>query len=336
MRTIPLTLFLILVGIECAAPSPPVQKEKETVVYTPEKKLEVKPVDEIKGRAGVYKVGRRDLLEIRVWNHPDLSGDVRVNEDGEIKLPLIGVIKVLGLTTEEIVNLLETRYSDYIKNPQINVVVKEYAAKTVYLLGEVKAPGVYPLFQSTMLVQLLTQAGGFLPTALLEGTYLIRGGKVYNVNLRSILYEGKIDEDVVLEDGDIVFVPGTNFMKIYVLGAVRNPGEVMMTKKYMSVIEAISSAGGIEIGGLEDDVKIIRDWPNSPEMHSVNLREILKGDFTNSSATLLRPGDIVFVPKSKLKSINEVLQLIQPIISTFISTPLGILVDSLYVRERLR
>lgn len=308
--------------------------EEQKVVYVPQRSLAVSPSKELMRTAGVYRVGKRDVLEIRIWNQPELSGPYRVNENGKIKLPLVGELKVAGYGVEEITSILEKRFADYIKNPQILVAVKEYAAKKVYLLGEVKNPGVYPLLEPTTTLQLISMAGGFNPTALLEASYIIRSGKVYPVNLQDVLFNGEVKQNFYLEDGDIIFIPGVNFMRVFVLGSVKNPGEVPMTKRDMTVLEALSYTGGIEIGGLEDDVKIIRGWPNNPEMFSVNVEEILKGNLSTNTSAILKPGDIVYVPKSKLKSLNEVLQLIQPAVSMFITTPLNILVDSLYVKER--
>ncbi len=298
--------------------------------------LVLAPQTSLESVAGGYRIGPGDVLEVKVWNQPELSGEIRVQQNGTITLPIIGSIKVDGLTESELTDLLKEKLKQYIRKPEVVLQVKEFAARKVYIVGEVKNPGMIPLLGETTLLQAVALAGGVLPTAFLEGTYIIRKNKVYPVNLYRILIEGHAEENVYLRDGDIIFIPGVSFRRVFVLGEVAHPGEVILSRKNMTVAEAISEAGGIALGGLRDQVKIIRNWPDNPEMYSVNMDALLSGEAVDASATILKPGDIVYVPRSKLKSINEVLQLIQPLLDMFISRPLQTVVNSLYIWERVK
>ncbi len=113
-----------------------------------------------------YRIGPQDLLELKVFGVKDLEREVRVSSSGSISLPLIGMVKAAGLTSQELEAELATQLAkDYLQNPQVSVFIKEYTSQRVTVEGEVKKPGIYPLKGRTTLLQALASAEGLTTLA---------------------------------------------------------------------------------------------------------------------------------------------------------------------------
>ncbi len=170
-------------------------------------------------RAGTisYRIGPADLLEISVYQEKDLERKVRVSPDGTVTLPLIGGVKLGGLDTAGAERAITEKLTRFLKNPQVSVFIKEYANRLIYVLGEVKNPGSYPLpTEGPMSVlEAVTLAGGFTPYADKGRTRVIRRNKESNQNIpidiTAITKGGDKSKDVLLEPNDVVFIPETFF-----------------------------------------------------------------------------------------------------------------------------
>ncbi len=113
-----------------------------------------------------YVVGPEDEISITVWDHPDLTRKIRINLEGKISFPLIGEVKVAGLTPIDIEKKIEELLNkDYIINPQVTVVIESYKSSNVSIMGEVKMPGSYALTRRMTVVEALSLAGGLLSEA---------------------------------------------------------------------------------------------------------------------------------------------------------------------------
>jgi polysaccharide biosynthesis/export protein len=166
------------------------------------------------GVAEKYKINPFDVLDITVYQEPDLSKTVRVSEDGYISFPLIGKVAVAGLDViaaeEKIAALLE---KDYLKNPSVNVMVKEYNIKKVFVMGAVKTPGSYEIPQNKTLtvIEAIAMAGGFTSVAAENSTKIIRtedGKEQYiEVKVSDITGKGDKSQDLFLKPNDILYVP---------------------------------------------------------------------------------------------------------------------------------
>lgn len=312
------------------------------------------PIDQHGGSAAVSKLleqdnrhtpvreglGAGDTISITTWGHPDLSGVVRIEKDGKIYLPLIGGIEAQGLTVEQLKEKLTRSLSAYIRHPFIDVEVKEYSSRLVLLLGSVQKPGIYPIMGGTDIVTALALAGGQTAQsgqANLSSVYLIRKGHSTIVNVYDYLRNGNQYNDPVLQNKDVIYVPSAADQNIIVLGRVDKPVVIPVTGAPVSIMQAISLAGGFRLGALRDDVKVIRGGLIHPDVYTVNVDGMLHGEKPSAPQGVeLYAGDIVFVPKSALASWNDILDQIQPTLNVLLAQPLSIATNYLLLRQLLR
>lgn len=165
-----------------------------------------------------YKIGPSDLLDIKVFREDELNRSLRVNQEGEVSFPFIGTIPVGGKSVIEAEKAIAVGLADFIKNPQVTIFVKEYSAKQVYVLGEVKNPGAIPLPTESGLTVLeaISLAGGFTPVAAQDRTRIIRSlpdGRTENlvIAVSLITRGGEKAKDLPLIPSDVVFVPQSLF-----------------------------------------------------------------------------------------------------------------------------
>jgi len=250
-----------------------------------------------------YKIGPKDLLEIKVFELPELNQTVRVSEDGTITIPLIGQVKIEGLTKDEleqrISGLLEEKY---LKNARVAVFIKEYQSKLVAVIGAVEKPGMYELVGRLTLLQMVSKAGGFKENASDE-IFVLREGENGNtakiaIDLEDLIVNGNQKLNIPLQPNDVINVRVDKLINVYVLGAVRNPGrmEVKMSKK-ITVLQAIAQAGGLADGARKSGVTIKRkDKKTGKEVKmKVDLGGIMKGKKPDIE---LVEGDVVIIPES--------------------------------------
>src|SRR5205807_2445557 len=208
------------------------------------------------GPAADYIVGAQDVLTITCYDQADLSGKFTVETDGTFSYPLIGRVKVGGLTLRQVESEVKTRLvgDGYFRNPQITVSVDTYKSQKVFVVGEVRTPGTYALSGDMNLVEALARAGSTLPTASGEAivvhpeagqtpsgptlpTAVINDGgdNVVRIDLRD-LQNGSFSQNALLRDGDTIFVPRAESVSVF--GHVKNPGR----------IEIASGFDGIDAG----------------------------------------------------------------------------------------
>lgn len=161
-----------------------------------------------------YRIGIGDLLQIEVYDEPDLTREVRVLTDGFISFPLLGSIKAQGATVKELeTKITELLAAKYIRSPQVTVFVKEFSH--VYVFGEVKAPGSFPIYGRMTVFEAITLAGGFTDVANPTKVKIIRNedGRETNfeVDIDRLTKKGDASQDVELEANDRVIVPRSFF-----------------------------------------------------------------------------------------------------------------------------
>ena len=250
-----------------------------------------------------YKIGPKDLLEITVFELPELNQTVRVSEDGTITVPLLGQIKLDGLTKDEveakISSLLEEKY---LKNPRVSVFIKEYQSKLVSVIGAVESPGTYELVGDRNLLQMISKAGGFKENASDE-LFILRqdekgGTSKIVIDLKDLLINGNQALNVPLQPNDVINIPVDMLIHVFVFGEVRSPGKMeFKMSKGITVLQAIAQAGGLTDAAKKSGVTIKRkDEKTGRETEiKVNLDDIIKGKKPDIA---LQEGDVVFIPES--------------------------------------
>jgi len=314
------TLLWLVWG--CAGPSAKVQVQPEELaaqLQTPKSELQQKLLAET-GRSILadykdYTVGSEDLVEFIFFGQDELNREVRVNGQGEVTLPLVGSVKVAGLTTREIEKKLRQLYIDekYLRNPQIIASVKQYRHQRVMVTGAVVTPGSYEMIGPRTLLEMLGKAGGLSDKA---GTavHIIRrqnapevakamtsapvksfapGTETIVVDLRRLLMGGAADLNYPIKTGDVIYVPPAEMA--YVLGAVKKPGAVPLKKK-LTVTQAVAICEGLDPVLSSNNISIIRlDEQGQRVTIPVHLGRVTKGEDPDPQ---LKPNDIVFVQES--------------------------------------
>ena len=253
------------------------------------------------GAAQEYRVGPKDVLKVTVWGHEDLSRLVVVGADGTFQFPLVGDVRVAGLTPGGIEGLLRDLLGkDYLVNPQVSVSVQEYRSQRVLVLGEVEKPGTYAMTGLTTLLDVLSQAGGpgknagrqvvVVRAPSSEGPVSpgAAGSVTLRANLKRLL-DGDGGENFPLQNGDSVFVP--KLTSFFVLGEVLRQGAYGMEKE-TSALEAVTLAGGFTDRAAPSGGRILHKRPDGGQ-------DTIDIDLTDPKArdVYLGEGDTLVVPR---------------------------------------
>jgi len=159
-----------------------------------------------------YTIGPGDVLEISIWQHPELNRIVTVRPDGRMSFSLIGDVDANGLTPAELDEVITKRLSEYVHNPEVTVVVTTIKSNQILVLGQVTRPGAYPMEANLTVLEAVAIAGSYTESAGLKAVTVTRrsqerSSKVIKVNLRKVIAEGDRSGNIILEPGDIVHVP---------------------------------------------------------------------------------------------------------------------------------
>ena len=159
-----------------------------------------------------YRLQIGDQLDVKFFYNPELNEQVTVRPDGRISLQLVHEIIAVGLTPQELTDLLTKKYAPELKRPEIAVIVRSFSAQKIYVDGEVTKPGMVPLIGSVSVLQAISQAGGVKDTARTSEVVIIRQGENHNpfvavVNLDKAIDGTDMNQDITLKPFDIVFVP---------------------------------------------------------------------------------------------------------------------------------
>lgn len=266
-----------------------------------------------------YRMGPEDLVEVMVYGEEDLRRSVRVNGQGQITMPLIGTLQVAGLTSREVeAKLVELYGEKFLKDPQVNVFVREYRHSRVALTGALKTPGFYELIGPRTLLEMLAMAGG-LDDKAGDMVHIIRprgapkdtkdlqlaaAGQPFEANSETIIIDtrqllrdntGKLN--LAIQQGDVINVPFAG--NAYVFGSVNKAGNVPV-KKDLTVTQAIAMAGGLNsMLANPSGVSILRMEENGQAISlPINLPRIIK---KQDPDIVLKDNDVVFVPESVIR-----------------------------------
>jgi len=271
-----------------------------------------------------YRIGPTDILQITVWDHPELTipaGAFRdaqdqgqlVSEDGNLYYPYAGVMQVAGMTVGEVRELLTRRLSRYIKNPQLDVRVVGFRSKKVYVVGEVRQPGVLELTDVPMTVaDAINKSGGLTPEAHKGGLNLSRDGQVHKINLRALYDLADASQNLTLRDGDIVNVPDRSQQKVFVMGEVKTPGNVDIVNDRLSLAAALGEVGGVNQNTANPArIYVVRGSDGTrPEIFHLDARYAY--GMLLAERFEMQAQDVVFVDSAAVSSWNRVISQLLP------------------------
>jgi polysaccharide export outer membrane protein len=244
-------------------------------------------------------IGPGDLLHIQVVDTPELEQRPRVTDAGEIPLAGVGSVKISGLTPSVAAVVIQERLvaAHYMIHPQVLVSIDQYATQNISILGEVKAPGAYPIGTPRSILDVLALAGG-LSTAADRNILVERhGDATHPVHYTFSNDAGRaIADQVLVNPGDTVVVPKAGI--VYVLGDVNHPGGYVMAnnESKMTMLEALALAGGLTKTAKQGHARLIRRTADG----TFTDRELSVGDLQTGKLPdiAMLPGDVLYVPFS--------------------------------------
>lgn len=246
-------------------------------------------------------VGPADLLDVSLFGVPEFHIEARVNNAGDLSLPLIGGLHVAGLSPMRVQDLIVKKLVDgnFYKNPQISVMVKEYSTQGIYVLGEVQKPGLYSVLQAHTLLQAISLAGGTTPKAGRKVT-IANPNRENRQLLATIGGESESGQDVGVLPGDTILVSKAGV--VYVVGDVHLPSGIVMEHDNLTVLQAIALAQGTNSTAALDHSKLIRRSPDGPKQMDLPLKKMLA---LRSPDIPVQAEDIIFVPASTAKAFSK-------------------------------
>ena len=259
-----------------------------------------------------YRIGRDDLIEITVFEVPELGVTTRVSASGIVTLPLAGAINVTGHTPEELARIIEDELrKNFLKDPHVTVLVREYGSQPVSVLGAVKAPGIYQIKGQKFLLDMLALAQGLDATAgttiqvmrrhTSEGTTAAQNGNTETIaiGVEDLFQNGKTGLNIPIYAGDVINV--LSAQSIFVVGEVTRPGEFTLKfGKPVTVAQAVALGGGFTKDAKKSLGTIIRYHKDgTKEEVPVNVEKVLDG---SADDVPMMANDILFVPANKVKT----------------------------------
>ena len=246
-----------------------------------------------------FVLGPEDIVEISVWGNKEFSNELPVRPDGNISIPLIGDVKVAGLTPTEVKKLVTHKLRKFITDASVTVFVLEINSINISIAGEVNLPGTYKVNRPITLLHLFSLSQGFTGKADLKNSFMLRNGKKLDINFYTLVKRGDISQNVWLQPNDLIFIKDNFENRINVIGEVTAP-QVITFQEGMTVLDAILIAKGLTDVAKPKGTKVYRRGHNPKsdiQKIPVSLDEVIfEGDLSKN--ILLKPGDIIHVPRS--------------------------------------
>jgi len=253
-----------------------------------------------RGTGSSLVIGPGDELDVTVYGAPDLSGHTRVGSDGNISLPLVGYVHIGGLSSDQAQQAISRQLEEkhIVKEPQVSVFVKEYTNSEISVAGEVAKPGVFSVLGPHRLLDVLEAAGGLTEKASTTLTISHRNSdELTTVHLSNDPAQ-MARANIELQPGDTVVVPQAGI--VYVLGEVNKPGGYALNSSGgVTLLQVLAAAGGPTHLAAVSGTKMVRRTPTGLKELSVPMKDLLRA---KAADIPMNPGDIVYVPSSKVKS----------------------------------
>ena len=251
---------------------------------------------------GEYRIGPKDLVEIKVFEVPDLNLERRVNENGDVALPLLGDFKVGGLTAGEAAARLEAMLTaKYVNRANVSVIVKEFSNKPVSVLGAVMRPGALNISGRWDLLQAISAAGGVTERAGRK-LYVLRRAEnglsdQLEIDTAELFQRSSPWWNVPIWPSDVVNIPTRVIVKIFCLGEVKQPGALEFDgDDRLSLLTVIARAGGLTDRAARSNIRVKRRGPDGKDQEfNADYRRIVSGKDGDPE---LKPDDVVIVKES--------------------------------------
>lgn len=284
------------------------------------------------GVAKPYVIGPGDVLNIIIWDHPELNmvaaasslttdmaslssvgNGYNVSADGFIQFPFAGRVKISGLTEAQVRDLLAVKLDRYVKKPDITVRIQAYRSARVYVEGEVRLPGLQSINDLPMtLPEAIGRAGGFSALADRSTVSITRNGSSTLINLPLLAQLGVNPGSILLAGGDIVQVFSREESKVYVLGEVLRPSALPLYNGRMTLSQALGESGGVsQISGDPRQIFVMRNGGSgNPEIYHLDAQT--PAAYALAEGFELKARDVVFVDPTSLVRWNRVISLLLP------------------------
>jgi len=309
-----------------------------------------------------YRVGTGDILNITVWDHPELTipaGAYRsaeeagnwVHSDGKIFYPYIGFVEVEGKTVVEIRKFIAEKLVKYVESPQVDVNLAAFRSQKMYVTGEIKQPGQQFITNVPLtLLDAINLGGGLTGEADWRNITLTRAGQSESISLYKLMQRGDLMQNRLMQSGDIIHVPRNDAQKVFVLGEVEKPAMLKIDRSGMTLTEALAGVGGIdELKADATGVFVLRsgqrdeqnqtflrsyqqkNQPQHENATSLSVANIYQLDISDASALMtgteftLEPYDVVYVTAAPLTRWNRVITQLLPTITGFNELSEGVL-----------
>jgi len=274
-----------------------------------------------------YRVGVGDILDIVVWDHPELNmpaGDrrtpeqsgLRVQADGTFFYPYVGQVQARGRTPEAIREDLTQRLVQFIPDPQVEVRVVGYKAQAVSVTGEVQSPKRQALTDVPLtLLDAIDAAGGMTQDADPRSVKVRRGARSYTVDMQAFLEEGASANNPILQNGDVVSVGRIQLQEAYLLGQIVKPSTVDLTRENVTLTQALT-----RVGGLREDqadargIFVFRDSPIGITVYQLDASN--PAAFLIGTRFVILPQDVIYVTTAPLYRWNRLISSLVPTLST--------------------
>lgn len=274
-----------------------------------------------------YRVGIGDVLDIVVWDHPELTlpagegrtpqqSGQRVQSNGTFFYPYVGQVQADGKTPEMIREDLRTRLIKFIPEPQVEVRVAGYNSQAVSITGEVENPSRQPLTDVPLtLLDAVSAAGGLTQNADPRNVVVGRGNKRYIVDLHAFLDDAARSNNPVLQNGDVISVGRQVLQEAYLLGQIVKPSTIDLTRENVTLTQAVARVGGVKDDSADArGIFVFRDTPTGISVYQL--------DASNPTAYLIGtrfvilPQDVIYVTSSPIYRWNRLISSLLPTLST--------------------
>ncbi|MFM0208812.1 polysaccharide biosynthesis/export family protein [Paraburkholderia sediminicola] len=289
------------------------------------------------GKPTAYKVGPGDVLQIVVWDHPELAAALGqpaqntkttdaapgflIDENGDIQFPYAGTVHVAGRDVASIQKELHKRLSNVYQKPEVTVRVASFRNAQVYVDGEVRTPGAQSVTDIPLsLTSVIGQGGGFTANADRSRVELIRNGVTYQLNVSDLIKRGRNPSDIYLQAGDMVRVASREDSGVYVMGEVNKPATIVpMPNGSMTLSQALSDSGSFDSNtAAARQLFVIRNsTSDSPQVYHLDATSPVSMLLANQFE--LQPKDVVYVGQGGLVRFNRVLNLLLPAINAAVT-----------------